>query len=225
MNKDLPILKLETFAAPEPIDWTTKNVLPGVKNQAQCGSCWAFSTAGLLEAVYNLENKPATPISFSEQQLVDCCGAEGFGCEGCNGAWPTDAVSYTQKFGIVQESQYTYTAKDGKCKTALQNTGFKPSSQSQVEVSDAALQAALQIQPVSICVDASSWSYYSSGTFSKCSSNPDDADHAVVLVGLNADGTWKVRNSWGTSWGNKGYITLAKGNTCGLENYAIVAQY
>lgn len=128
MNKDLPILKMETLVAAEPIDWTTKNVLPGVKNQKQCGSCWAFSTAGMLEAVYNIHEEPKTPVSFSEQQLVDCCGAEGFGCEGCDGAWPTDAVAYAQKFGIVHESEYAYTAKDGKCKTALQDTGFKPSA-------------------------------------------------------------------------------------------------
>lgn len=128
MNKDLPILEMETLVAAEPIDWTTKNVLPAVKNQKQCGSCWAFSTAGMLEAVYNIHEESEKPVSFSEQQLVDCCGAEGFGCEGCDGAWPTDAVAYTQKFGIVHESEYTYTAKDGSCKTDLQDTGFKPSA-------------------------------------------------------------------------------------------------
>ncbi|KAL4468843.1 hypothetical protein ABPG72_008770 [Tetrahymena utriculariae] len=226
LNKNLPLLSLNETAS-QPIDWTTKNILPGVKNQQQCGSCWAFSTAGLLESVYNIHNKPATPISFSEQQLVDCCGAEGFGCEGCNGAWPTDAVAYTQKFGIVKETQYQYTAKDGTCKKTLEGIGYKPSQQFQVAANDAALQAALQNSPISICVDASQWSSYASGVFpnTKCSSSPNAADHAVLLVGYNANGTWKVRNSWGTSWGQQGYITLATGNTCGLENYAIYAAY
>ncbi|KAL4431842.1 hypothetical protein ABPG74_015282 [Tetrahymena malaccensis] len=226
-NSALNLRTSVTATTSQPIDWSTKNVLPAVKNQQQCGSMWAFSTAGLLESVYNIQNKPKTPISFSEQQLVDCCGAEGFGCEGCNGAWPTDAVSYVQKFGIVQENQYPYIAKDGNCNKTLENVGFKPSKQFQLPVTDAALQAALQNSPISIVVDASQWNSYASGVFpqSKCSSDPNAADHAVLLVGYNSDGTWKVRNSWGTSWGQKGYITLAAGNTCGLENYAIQVTY
>lgn len=82
---------------------------------------------------------------------------------------------------------------------------------------------ALNVQPISISIDATSWNYYSSGVFNECSDSPYAADHAVTLTGYDADGNWIVRNSWGPSWGQNGYIILASGNTCGILNYGLVA--
>jgi hypothetical protein len=86
-----------------------------------------------------------------------------------------------------------------------------------------AFVSVLNLRPISIAVDANNWSFYNSGIFSDCSSDPSDVDHAVLLVGYDLERNWIVRNSWGTSWGNKGYITLAAGNTCGIRNYGSVA--
>jgi C1A family cysteine protease len=84
---------------PTEVDWRKSNVLNGVKNQGSCGSCWAFSTTGTLESNVAIAGKGL--FSFSEQQLVDCCGSKGFQCEGCGGAWPEWAFNYINSAGIV----------------------------------------------------------------------------------------------------------------------------
>jgi cathepsin L len=204
----------------EEIDWTAKGAVSAVKNQGQCGSCWSFSTTGALESSYFLEHKQM--MSFSEQQLVDCCGAKGFGCQGCSGAWPEDAMNYVNKFGIMGESEYPYTARDGQCKNTDSAKKILNASQpwSMVRKGDVdQLANALKVQPISICVDASRWSLYKSGVFNNCKTQP--LDHAVLLVGVAADGTWRVKNSWSTGWGESGYIRLSPGNTCGVAEHAI----
>jgi cathepsin L len=190
-----------------------------VKDQGQCGSCWAFSTVGLLESTNVIFNKVPV-VSFSEQQLVDCSGA--YNNFGCNGGMPSSAVNYVvNNGGITTEAEYPYTAVDGTCNTNV-TLAFDPSPSVAVPNNVAAFKAALNIQPISICVDASKWYKYSSGVFHNCSSSPSKLDHAVVLVGYESNGDWIVRNSWGTSWGNAGYITLRNGNTCGVLNYGII---
>lgn len=101
--------------APYAIDYRNMtNVLNPIKNQGQCGSCWAFSTTGVLQS--NIALAKGTLNSFSEQQLVDCCGDKGFECLGCNGAWPEWALNYVNSQGIVLENEYQYTAKKATCK-------------------------------------------------------------------------------------------------------------
>jgi hypothetical protein len=191
--------------AAEDVDWTTKGYVTNVKDQGSCGSCWAFSTTGALEAL--AKNKTQVLSSFSEQQLVDC--SHLYGNLGCFGGSMNAGFRYTKAHGITLEKNYPYTAKDGACKEfdpVFKNEGF-----TNIENCDD-LDKALQGRPVSVGVDASNWSKYSSGVFADCGTK---LDHGVLLVGATAK-TWKVKNSWGLIWGEKGFIRLAKGNTCGI---------
>jgi len=202
-------------ATPSSVDWRGKAVTP-VKDQGQCGSCWSFSTTGVMEGTFALNDEDSSMLSFAEQQLVDCCGADGFGCQGCEGAWPYQAASYIEAKGIVTEDKYPYTAMDGTC--SVKGGDYKTTNHSMIEAGNLDdLAAASALHPVSVCVDATNWSSYSSGVFDDCSTN---IDHAVLLVGYSPD-YWIVKNSWNTSWGEQGYIRLARGNTCAIANVAM----
>lgn len=204
---------------PNGVDWRTSGAVTGVKNQGNCGSCWSFSTTGVLEGAVKI--KRGTLPSYSEQQLVDCCGKKGFQCQGCSGAWPEWALNYVNSAGIVGESSYPYKAVEGACQPV---TGEKILSSAKpwtmvAAGNTAALKTVAATSPVSVCVDASNWSAYKSGTFSNCGTT--NLNHAVLLVGYEDNGNWLVKNSWGTSWGDQGYIHLAPGNTCGVAQHAI----
>ena len=125
------------------------------------------------------------------------------------------AFTYVKSKGITTEKAYPYTAVDGSC--SVSGGAFKVGGYVDVKAGDVTqLAAAVAGRPVSIAVDANNWQLYSSGVFSDCSTS---LDHGVLLVGYTAD-AWIVKNSWGSSWGEKGYIRLARGNTCGLANSA-----
>jgi len=202
------------------LDWTTKGAVTGVKDQGQCGSCWAFSTTGGVEAAVFL--KHSTLTSLSEQQLVDCAGS--YGNAGCNGGLMDNAFKYVEAHGLCSEAAYPYTAKDGTCKatscTMVANT--KISKYTDVTHTENALGAANDMTPVSIAIEAdqSGFQMYKSGVFSGvCGKN---LDHGVLLVGYGDSGTtpyWKVKNSWGTSWGMNGYILMIRNqDECGIAN-------
>jgi len=191
------------------VDWTTQGKVSGVKNQGQCGSCWAFSATGVLESSALVHGKGS--VSLSEQQLVDCSRPQGN--QGCNGGWPSSALTYVKSNGITTEGAYPYIAKDQACKTqggAFKISGYKSLS------GCAGLSSGINSEPISVTVDASNWSPYKSGVFNNCATG---INHAVLLVGV-VGGSWKIKNSWGTSWGEAGYIRLAGGNTCGVCAYA-----
>lgn len=190
------------------IDWTNLGKVSPVKNQGQCGSCWAFSATGVMESVALLAGQS---VNLSEQQLVDCSRPQGN--QGCNGGWPSSALNYVKANGIASESAYPYAARDQACKVqggSFKISGFKSLSQC------AGLTNGINTSPVSVTVDASNWSSYKSGVFSNCGTG---INHAVLLVGVMG-GNWKIKNSWGTGWGDSGYIRLAAGNTCGVCQYA-----
>jgi cathepsin L len=202
------------------IDWSTKGAVTAVKDQAQCGSCWAFSTTGGVEGAHQI--KSGQLVSLSEQQLVDCAGSSGN--QGCNGGLMDDAFQYIIKNqGIGTEASYPYTARDGSCKkvtAAAMITGFKDVAAG----SESGLMSAVQMQPVSIAIEAdqSGFQHYKSGVFAgPCGKN---LDHGVLLVGYGTDGGvdyWKVKNSWGMSWGDSGYIRIKRGSDlCGLADAA-----
>ncbi len=190
------------------VDWTTKGKVSGVKNQGSCGSCWAFSATGVTESFFLFENKS---VSLSEQQLVDCSRSQGN--QGCNGGWPSNALKYIQAHGITSESAYPYVAKDQTCKT--QGGSYKIAGQKSFS-GCSGLSNGINGHPISVTVDATNWSKYSSGVFSNCAKS---INHAVLLVGV-VGGNWKIKNSWGTGWGERGYIRLSGGDTCGVCSYA-----
>jgi cathepsin L len=136
--------------------------------------------------------------NFSEQQLVDCCGPKGYECLGCNGAWPEWAMNYINNEGIALQSQYTYKGVQNSCQ-AVPTKKYLNSVRPWKMIDLSSLKEGVATAPVSICVDASNWSLYKSGVFSNCGTT--NLNHAVVLVGYNANDEWIVRNSWGTSWG------------------------
>ena len=190
------------------VDWTTQGKVTPVKNQGQCGSCWAFSAIGVLESWFLFKGQTT---NLSEQQLVDCSRPQGN--QGCNGGWPSSALKYIQQNGITSGSAYPYVARDQACKT--QGGAWKINGYSSFSGCNG-LSSQINNSPVSVTVDATNWSPYRSGVFSNCGSG---INHAVLLVGV-VGGAWKIKNSWGTGWGEAGYIRIGSGNTCGLCNYA-----
>eukprot|EP00919_Chromeraceae_sp_WS-2016_P028963 GHVR01068726.1.p1 GENE.GHVR01068726.1~~GHVR01068726.1.p1 ORF type:complete len:125 (+),score=7.34 GHVR01068726.1:1126-1500(+) len=120
------------------------------------------------------------------------------------------------------ESEYTYTAVQGSCKSTASSVKYLNTANpwSMINGIDSIKTTLAQSGPVSICVDASNWSLYRSGVFSNCGTS--NLNHAVLLVGYASDSTWIVKNSWGTTWGEQGYIRLSAGNTCGLGNHALI---
>jgi len=202
---------------PPSVDWRqTEGVVTAVKNQGQCGSCWAFSATETMESLYALATGETAPI-LAPQQLVSCmsnpndCGGTG----GCGGATQPLAFNYTETTGLTLESNYPYRAQTLKCHErdivpVVKNTGVV-----QLPSNDptALLGAVATVGPVSISVDAGGqgWSYYAGGVYTDACGF--DVDHAVQLVGYGEDSGnlyWLVRNSWGSGWGEGGYIRLQR---------------
>lgn len=225
-SADVPALAVHEWDGQplaESIDWTTQGAVTAIKDQGSCGSCWSFAATGGLEGA--LATATGTLVALSEQQFMDCDKGETEG-GGCGGGLEYDAWNFFKKRneGICTESSYPYTARSGTCQyssctlgiaaggiAGVTNVGGAPD----VQTTEANLKSALNQQPVAVGVQASAWQFYTSGILSgSCSGS---LDHSVLAVGYVDGSHWKVKNSWGKSWGENGFIRVEmSGDKCGI---------
>lgn len=221
--------KYANTQAADSVDWRTKGAVTNIKDQAQCGSCWSFSTTGSIEGVNFLSTGKL--VSLSEQQLVSCDTKVD---QGCNGGLMDNAFKYViANGGITTEANYPYTSgggRSGTCDTskasdhAVTISGFEDVPQND----ESALRQAISGQPVSVAVDATTWQFYGGGVFNGVFGHCGTTlDHGVLAVGYDQTAStpfYVVKNSWGSSWGEKGYIRLptdkGKEGFCGIANSA-----
>jgi C1A family cysteine protease len=209
---------------PDTVDWRLKNAVTSVKDQGQCGSCWTFSSTGAIEGAWAISK--AQLVDLSEQQLVDCASGISYGSRGCSGGQMEGAFKYVIENGQCSLDSYPYTSKDGTCHSCAPTVHL--SSCSDVVPNDqVSLKGAVAQQPVSIAIEADTryFQSYSSGvlTSTSCGTN---LDHGVLIVGYgseNGQKYWLVKNSWGTTWGEKGYVKIARSDSrndpgiCGIS--------
>jgi C1A family cysteine protease len=203
-----------SFNAAADIDWRTRGVLTPVKDQGQCGSCWAFSATEAIESYAVVSGKYRLQ-ALSPQQINSCDRSDG----GCNGGNTETAYRYVVSAGGIEtEQSYPYTSgrgTTGPCladasKFVVKITGYKAVAQGESN-----LEAALNNGPVSVCLAADAFQTYKGGILATC---PGRIDHCVQAVGYTAD-YWIVRNSWGTGWGEAGFIRIKRGsNLCLISN-------
>jgi cathepsin L len=211
---------------PDEVDWRKSGYVTPIKNQEQCGSCWAFSTVAGLEG----QHFKATGklVSLSEQNLVDCSQAQGN--QGCNGGLMDQGFEYIKSNGgIDTEDSYPYAGVDQSCKFDASNVGATLTSYVDVKSKDeeALTQAIATIGPISVAIDASHLAFqlYHSGVYNQVFCSETRLDHGVTAVGYGKDGDkpfFLVKNSWGTGWGMDGYIQMTRNgkNQCGIATQA-----
>jgi C1A family cysteine protease len=199
---------------PDSIDWRAKGAVTSVKDQGQCGSCWTFSATGAVEGAWAISKGQL--VDLAEQELVDCATGFSYGSHGCSGGQMEGAFKFIIENGQCSLASYPYTAQNGDCKkcTAVAHIA----SCSDVQPNDQmSLKAAVAHQPVSIAIEADTryFQSYSSGvlTSSSCGTT---LDHGVLVVGYGTENGikyWLVKNSWGTTWGDKGYVKIARSDS------------
>jgi C1A family cysteine protease len=231
LGKNNKVAAVSNVQLPTSIDWRDQNAINPVRDQGQCGSCWAFSAVGAMEPRIFIKGIDKNGLlKLSEQQLVDCAGGS-YGNEGCNGGDMGAAFQYAQDYGMMNRTDYPYTAQDGNCAyNADKVNKGKPSGNTQVTPNSAlALKTAIADGPVSVAIEADTFvfQFYSGGILNSASCGTD-LDHAVIAIGYGVDATkgeyYIVRNSWGPTWGLKGYVNIAGGKDgagiCGIQSDA-----
>ncbi|XP_078123881.1 cathepsin K-like isoform X2 [Sander vitreus] len=215
------------LSMPQSVDWRKNGLVSPVQNQGLCGSCWAFSSLGALEG--QMKKRTGVLVPLSPQNLVDCSTNDGN--HGCRGGYISKSFSYIiRNRGVDSESFYPYEHQDGKCRYSVKGkTGYCSNYHILPRGDEKTLQAAVASEgPVAVAVNAmlQSFHLYRGGVYSVPNCNPKFTNHAVLVVGYGTDrgqDFWLVKNSWGTAWGEGGFIRIArnKNNLCGIASFAV----
>eukprot|EP00938_MAST-03A_sp_MAST-3A-sp1_P004566 g4566.t1 len=221
LPEDAPVARDIEVTDVDSIDWVEKGAVTPVKNQGQCGSCWAFSTTGNIEGVTFL--KTGNLVSLSEQELVDC--DKNYGDMGCQGGLPSNAYKFVlAEGGIDTESSYSYSGTGGTCKESSGKVGATISNWTAISTDETQIASQLvQRGPLSIGINAAMMQLYMGGVANPLDilCNKKNLDHGVLIVGYGTDSGkdyWKIKNSWGSGWGEKGYYRIIRGKgKCGLN--------
>ncbi|KAL7722994.1 Cysteine proteinase 3 [Entamoeba marina] len=221
----------QTFkSVPESVDWRDENVIPPIRNQDTCGSCYSFASVAVLESrllIKGSNKYTADNIDFSEQQIVSCSGQGK-----CNGGNAGSTYEYIQNNGLMDESDFPYEDSNGTCKYDKSKTVVTCDGYSNLKIgSEAALTEAITEGPVFVAIDANhaSFMFYKNGIYSNPTCSRIKLCHAVVAIGYgseNGEDYYIVRNSWGEDWGEDGYVRMTRNgnNQCGIATAAVVVK-
>ncbi|KMZ57007.1 Cysteine proteinases superfamily protein [Zostera marina] len=208
LHRNFENFSCNVTSAPLSLDWRKKGAVGPVKDQLDCGSCWAFSIVATVEGLTQINTGKL--LSLSEQQLVDC-NVENYGCDG---GYEDIALDFIVSHGgLTTSTNYPYMGKDGQCKDDNLEIAATINGYEEVYPSEDCLLNAVAKQPVSVAVDARHFQFYESGIFFCCPYKPN-LDHAVTVVGYGNVGNkvdyWIIRNSWGDDWGEDGYMRMLR---------------